>query len=952
MNYKAAPNSLRASLRGNFTEPKGVLGKRCMVRCGTSGLRRSLQNQSGYLLIALAVSSVLTPKSHAQIIYTSISGANYTQNFDNLFGVVPGNNTTTVASTLPTGWLFTEAGANANTALRVDNGSSGSGDTYLDGTTGSNERAFGSFASGSLISIFGAQVTNNTGLTLNSFTLTYDGEQWKDGGSSLAVLNTLAFSYSVGATSLTVGTYTNATGLNFTAKVNNTTADATLDGNLAANRTAGITLTISGLTWSNGTSLFIRWSDINDAGNDDNLAIDNVVFSALHTAAPANVTWNTTTGAWNATSTNWLGGDPVSTLYKDGDTPAFGNIAIDSTVTVQAGGVSPANTVISNAANKYTFAGGAIGGSGSVTKSGAGTAALTVANSYSNGTNLNSGILIVDGGDNRLGGSSGALTFAGGTLRTDTSGITSARNIVVNPGGGNFDTNGLDSTTSGTSTMNDTFTKSGAGDISLNGAVTFGTSGSLSIGAGSLSFGQTSGTINMNNGGTFTGDLVVKNAIRVNFNSGTFGAAGSVKINTTGTTISDTNSTASALTAVINSNIVLNATNAAGTFITNIGATQAAGSGSQQANILEINGVISGSSDVTFASAGGSGGAGIVQLDKVNTYTGSTLINNANHGVVRLNVADALPTATALTFGSGLQATGTLDLHGFDQHVASLASGTSGTQKGIANTGAGPVTIFITGGATTTFSGIIGVQVDDATNPRLTGQSNNLALTLTEAHTGSIKLTGANTFTGATTISSGTLEAGATNALGGTNNIAINGGTLLLSGAGTDRINNSAAITMGGGKIGFTGDVTEGSSPGTGALTLTANSIIDFGGGNDIINFGASGGVGWTGGATLSIYNWSGLTGGGGSDQLKFGSDSNVGLLGSLTSSQLGQISFFSGVGTGFLGNGSFSGSLGEVVPVPEPSAIAVAMGLLGLIGFRERRKGADARQMSRRVMA
>jgi uncharacterized Zn-binding protein involved in type VI secretion len=87
------------------------------------------------------------------------------------------------------------------------------------------------------------------------------------------------------------------------------------------------------------------------------------------------------------------------------------------------------------------------------------------------------------------------------------------------------------------------------------------------------------------------------------------------------------------------------------------------------------------------------------------------------------------------------------------------------------------------------------------------------------------------------------LEAAAAGALAGMSVITVNAGsTLQLSDSSTtDRISNSVTITMAGGAIAFSGNITEGPSAGTGALTLTADSIIDFGGGNDIVNFGASG---------------------------------------------------------------------------------------------------------------
>ena len=247
---------------------------------------------AGYTIPASGAFAILfllfTSGLRAQISYSTI-GSNYTQNFDNLYTTVPANNTTQAASVLPTGWGFVEAGANASTTLRNDNGSSGTGDTYLDGATNSNERSFGSYASGSLTSQFGASFTNNTGVTLTQFTLSYTGEQWKDGGSGSSVLNTQSFAYSVGATSLTTGTYTNVTQLDFTALVNNSSSDITLDGNLPANQRS-ISFTVTGISWPSGTTMFIRWTDINDAGNDDNLAIDGLTFSATTSCAPPSIT--------------------------------------------------------------------------------------------------------------------------------------------------------------------------------------------------------------------------------------------------------------------------------------------------------------------------------------------------------------------------------------------------------------------------------------------------------------------------------------------------------------------------------------------------------------------------------------------------------------------------------------------------------------------------------------
>lgn len=198
---------------------------------------------------------------------------------------------------------------------------------------------------------------------------------------------------------------------------------------------------------------------------------------------------------------------------------------------------------------------------------------------------------------------------------------------------------------------------------------------------------------------------------------------------------------------------------------------------------------------------------------------------------------------------------------------------------------------------------------------------------------GSTTLGVANTFTGTTTVDGGTLEAGGVGALGETSGVIINaGGTLLLSGSG-DRVNDAAGITLADGTL-RTGGLAET----VGALTLSASSIIDMGAGTSSLYFVDSHLKSWTG--ALSVWNWSGnAVGGGGTDQLFFGS-SDAGL----SIDQLNQISFFSGPGTGFLGTGSILGT-GEITPVPEPSGVFLALGLLGLAGWREHGRARRKRQ-------
>jgi autotransporter-associated beta strand protein len=219
---------------------------------------------------------------------------------------------------------------------------------------------------------------------------------------------------------------------------------------------------------------------------------------------------------------------------------------------------------------------------------------------------------------------------------------------------------------------------------------------------------------------------------------------------------------------------------------------------------------------------------------------------------------------------------------------------------------------------------------------------------ITKEGAGTLTLSAANGFSGTTTVNNGTLAV--TGSLTVTTAVALNsGGTLLLSGAG-NQVNDAAAFTLNGGTLRSSVD---GLSEQFGTLTLTENSVIDFGNfalGNTF-RFADSAALTalWTTGKELSIYNWTP-----GVDHLYVGTNTS-----GLDASQLGKISFYSGapgsLSTGFPGgafNGTpFDGLNGEVSPVPEPSSVATVMGLLGLVGWRERRKARLSRQAERRVV-
>ncbi|HOA75177.1 MAG TPA: PEP-CTERM sorting domain-containing protein [Phycisphaerae bacterium] len=217
----------------------------------------------------------------------------YTQNFDMLPNA-PEN--TSLQDTNPwvqdvtlTDWQIwhsnfasPEGGADGHQRFRIGRGNSGTGSMYSFGSSGSTDRALGCVSS-SVIGQgrWGTRFVNNTGITLTEFTLSYVGEQWRDGGAAGgSAAQTIVFGYSFDATDVGHGTFINVPELNFTSPVFGAASGVALDGNAAANRTL-ISFTVTGLEWLPGTELWIRWNDPDHDGNDHALAVDDLSFSAV-----------------------------------------------------------------------------------------------------------------------------------------------------------------------------------------------------------------------------------------------------------------------------------------------------------------------------------------------------------------------------------------------------------------------------------------------------------------------------------------------------------------------------------------------------------------------------------------------------------------------------------------------------------------------------------------------
>jgi len=598
-----------------------------------------------------------------------------------------------------------------------------------------------------------------------------------------------------------------------------------------------------------------------------------------------------------ASADNQLGGSTAAitltggTLQTSG-TFALGGAAQRAITLAQTGGtfnVSSGTTTYQNGSTNI------ISGSGSLTKTGAGTLALTgiTTNTYTGGTFVNVGTLQL-GASNML-ADTGAVTVNGGTFDiqtfTDTlgtvtltsgnisgtSGVLTGSSFIMQGGTASAILGGsgsLTKTTSGTTTLSGSNTYNGrttvsAGILSLTNPLALqnsvlDTSASIAGDASNgLSTTQTALTI-----GGLTGNKNFAATGGVFTTTGGYGSVTALTLNPSGSVtysggIADGQAPMT-LTKTGSGTQILSGTNSY------TGATTVSVGTLQFANMAALYGGTTGSwtaaninvkSGATLALNLDSAGTAGFDSTSLSTLLGNISVANTAAEGLQAGAILALDTSTATysTFTQGNAIANSTGGSGGAVSVTKLGGGVLVFDKANTYTGATTVSagvLYLTGSLTGTAIATTGTGILSEGVAGVIGG----AASFTQGSTGMSTLSGTNTYTGATTISAGTLQIGSGSTTGSLSpsSAITNNATLVFNRSDTlTQGTDFASVISGGGAVTQAGTgtlVLSGTNTFRGQLTVSAgtlsigsinNKVTDGTLGNGgVVNLGVSGTTG------------------------------------------------------------------------------------------------------------
>jgi autotransporter-associated beta strand protein len=869
----------------------------------------SASSNRSFTLVNNTTSTVSVDSSSANMTLSgnsaSTSGSLVKEGFGQL--ILSGSNTYTGTTSIARGTLTLNGSAalgGGNYAANIVN----SGTLKVDGNQ---------TLSGTISGIGGLQ-KNNAGILVLNGNNSYSGTTTLSAGTiqignsnafgtgSLQFSGSVAFMSSDGNSRIISNSFASPSSSNMTitfGSVATQTGGLTFSGSLSLNGAVKTFNILNATTFTGVISNANSWLTKNGSGT---LVLSgNNTYGTLGSTV---TTLNSGTLQIGSNSVGSVGNITSSAIGKGGLTLNAGKISSDSSTSrtllnaVTFGG----NVTIGDATNNGTLtfsaaadlggatriltvdSGATFGGvlsNGSITKAGSGVLTLNGANTYAGGTQINAGTVVLGHADGL--GSTGTIAFGGGTLQYGSGITTDLSSRFSNSASQQYavDTNGNNITfATGLTSSGGSLTKSGLGTLTLGGSNTF--DGSTTISAGNLSI--SSAVALASTSGINLGDTAA-----LIYTGATASFDRNISVTSGTGTIRNTGSGLLTLTGSLTKN---------GTTLTLAGGS----------NGITVSGAIGGSAANSDLIIDG----GSVTLASANSYNGPTAIING--ATLTASVTNALPTAngrSAISIDSTGSGSSTLAL-GSNQSVASLTGAVSSN----VTLGSNTLTIGTTSGSAT-YAG------------RITGGGSSV---LVKDGASTQVLSGDNSgFTGSTTINSGTLTAAAAGAMGDTTVIDVNGGSFLVT--AENAVSDDTNINLNGGRMAISGNFNEN----VGALTLSANSTIDFAGFSGVLRFSGIGS--WAANTTLSVWNWSGTTYWGtqvnnyaNPSNLVFTSNSDL-------SSNLANISFYSDSGNSFVGSGfevsGFSGGGSEIIAVPEPETWLAAALLTAAAAYKAIRR-------------
>ena len=379
----------------------------------------------------------------------------------------------------------------------------------------------------------------------------------------------------------------------------------------------------------------------------------------------------------------------ANNTYTGTTTVASGTLQLGSGATT---GAVSGNIVVASGAtlklehnNAWTVSNDISGGGILFKSNGSGIATLSGNNTYTGGTNLNAGTLLISGSNN-LG--TGTLTINQGTRfgSADSSSKTISNLANISAVGNTQSVTFGAVQTTGTNTGDLVFTNTGS-SIAPNGTGTIIVTNSTSVtfnqvftnGAAAGVINKTgSGTLVLNGVSTYTGATLVRAGTLVAGTNSLSGSAGAFGLATSAITLADASSTATDNVALmingaynVGRALTVNSNNSSGTTTiggTNAAATTATYSGGITLNrdvaltsqtggaITDFTGVISESGGARSVVINGGTNAGTVRISGANTYTGTTTVSS---GTLALGASNVFANTSNFVLGGATFAAGT-----------------------------------------------------------------------------------------------------------------------------------------------------------------------------------------------------------------------------------------------------------------------------------------------------